>query len=437
MQNKKYQIMKRLYTFIILTCNIFTHNVNAQDSMFCRNIIHNLSSPLMHGRGCAYKGDSIAADFIKQKCIEIDLKSLSNDFYQHYTYPAYAMESECNITVNNQTLVAGKEYLICNFSSSIVQNDIPILYTTTKTVAIPDSLNKFIANHKNIISNCIIYIQNIDSPTKEEEKCLRSFKKINPFGSIGIIIGQKTLPMVSVSNYPEDYNSALIYVIDTLFNNKPSKISISFSNQLVDHNTQNVCAFVEGSEVKDSFIVFTAHYDHVGRMGKDVYFPGAHDNASGVAAVLDIAKYFQQNKPKYSIAFLFFSGEEAGIIGSSIFVENPLIPLDRIKLLVNLDMFCGGDEGIMVVNSQDKHTKIFYNKMLAINNANHYVSNIKSRPNAANSDHYPFSQHCPAIFIYTMGGKYGGYHDMYDNCEKCGLENYENIISLIVKSVVE
>ncbi len=427
--------MKRFYTIIILIYSAFTVNTNAQDSLFSRDIICQLASPQMHGRGCAYNGDSIAADFIKQKCIEIGLKPLTSNFYQAYSYPAYAMEEECRISVNDHILIPAKEYLICNFSSSINKDNIPILYTDIKTMA--DSLQYFVEKHKSYIGECMIYISNNAKLSKDEKKILHSLKKVNPFGSMGIIIGQKTLPMVSVSNYPENYNSALIYAIDTLFDSKPSKISISFYNQLVNHNTQNVCALIEGSEVKDSFIVFTAHYDHVGQMGKDVYFPGAHDNASGVAAVLDIAKYFQQNKPKYSLAFLFFSGEEAGLMGSSMFVNHPLIPLNKIKLLVNLDMFCGGDEGIMVVNSQDKHTKVFYNKMVAVNNINQYVANIKSRPNAANSDHYPFSQHCPAIFIYTMGGKYGGYHDIYDSCNKCGLENYENIISLIINAIVK
>lgn len=427
--------MKRFYIIIIFIYSAFTVNTNAQDSLFCRDIIGQLSSPQMHGRGCAYNGDSIAADFIKQKCIEIGLKPLTSNFYQAYSYPAYAMEEECRISVNDHILIPAKEYLICNFSSSINKDNIPILYTDIKTMA--DSLQYFVEKHKSYIGECMIYISNNAKLSKDEKKILHSLKKVNPFGSMGIIIGQKTLPMVSVSNYPENYNSALIYAIDTLFNSKPSKISISFYNQLVNHNTQNVCALIEGSEVKDSFIVFTAHYDHVGQMGKDVYFPGAHDNASGVAAVLDIAKYFQQNKPKYSLAFLFFSGEEAGLMGSSMFVNHPLIPLNKIKLLVNLDMFCGGDEGIMVVNSQNEHTTVFYNKMVAVNNINQYVANIKSRPNAANSDHYPFSQHCPAIFIYTMGGKYGGYHDIYDSCNKCGLENYENIISLIINAIVK
>ena len=429
--------MKRLYIIIILICNIFMHDVNAQDSLFCRNVIRHLSSPEMHGRGCAYNGDGIAAEFIRLKCIEAGLRPLSESFFQPYSYPAYAMDGECSITINGNTLKPGKEYLICNFSAPVNESNIPILYTDAKIMAIPDSLQYFVEKHKTYIGDCMIYIDNNDISGKEEKKLLHSFKKVNPFGSKGIIIGQKNLPMVSVSNYPEDYNSALIYTVDTLFCSKPSKISISFSNQLVDHNTQNVCAFIEGSEVKDSFIVFTAHYDHVGRMGKDVYFPGAHDNASGVAAVLDIARYLQQNKPEYSVAFLFFSGEEAGLMGSSLFVNHPLIPLNKIKLLVNLDMFCGGDEGIMVVNSQDRHTKVFYDKMVAVNNTDHYVANIKSRPNAANSDHYPFSQHCPAIFIYTMGGKYGGYHDIYDSCNKCGLTNYENIISLIINAVLK
>jgi Zn-dependent M28 family amino/carboxypeptidase len=230
---------------------------------------------------------------------------------------------------------------------------------------------------------------------------------------------------------------SLINVIDSLFSAKPETIQINYSNELRLHTTQNVCAMISGSEVPDSIIIFSAHYDHVGTLGSKTYYPGAHDNASGTAAVMDIARYFSANPPKYSVAFLLFTAEEAGLLGSSYFVMNPLFSLKKVKMAINLDMFCGGDDGLMVVNSQAKETKPFFDRMKELNEVNRYVKELKSRPNAPNSDHYFLSMHCPAIFIYTLGGRYGGYHNVYDTCEECGLENYQNIINLIIQSVAD
>ena len=151
-----------------------------------------------------------------------------------------------------------------------------------------------------------------------------------------------------------------IHSIDSLFAEKPKHRSRSFSNEAIIHTTQNVCAYIRGTEVADSFIVLCAHYDHLGSIGNKTYYPGAHDNASGVAALIDIANYFSKKPHKYSIAFLFFCGEEAGLIGSGYFVKHPLIPLDKIKALINIDMFCGGNEGIMIVNAKSDETQPIY-----------------------------------------------------------------------------
>jgi Zn-dependent M28 family amino/carboxypeptidase len=150
---------------------------------------------------------------------------------------------------------------------------------------------------------------------------------------------------------------------------------------------------------------------------------------------MDFARHFAQNPAEYTTVFLLFSGEESGLRGSRYFVENPLIDLSKVKLVLNLDMFCGGDEGFTVVNSDGENTKWFYDNLVRINDEQHLVSQVKPRSNAANSDHYFFSLKCPAIFIYTMGGRYGGYHHFTDTCESCGLENYNRIFSLILQAL--
>ena len=194
------------------------------------------------------------------------------------------------------------------------------------------------------------------------------------------------------------------------------------------YRSQNVCGYFPGKT--DTMIVFTAHYEHLGMHG-DTIFYGAHDNASGTAAVMDLARMASGKHCHYTYVFLFFSGEESGLIGSRHFTEHPLIPLDKVKLLVNIDLFCGGDEGLMVVNANAPETKPYVDMLEALNNQYHYAAKIARRDNARNSDHYYFSSHCPAIFLFTLGGPFGGYHSPADTCDGCGLDNYINNMTLL------
>lgn len=195
------------------------------------------------------------------------------------------------------------------------------------------------------------------------------------------------------------------------------------------YRSQNICGYIPGES--DSMIVFTAHYEHLGMNGDTVFY-GAHDNASGTAAVLDLARHFNLQRGHYTYVFLFFGGEEAGLVGSRYFVENPLIKLSKVKLLINIDLFCGGDEGLMVVNANSRETAPFVDLLQSVNDRSGYAAKISRRDNAPNSDHYFFTTECPAIFLYTLGGPFGGYHSPSDSCNGCGLGNYSNFMTLLL-----
>lgn len=195
------------------------------------------------------------------------------------------------------------------------------------------------------------------------------------------------------------------------------------------YRSQNVCGYLPG-EV-DTMVVFTAHYEHLGMSG-DTIFYGAHDNASGTAAVLDMARVLSERQRHYTYLFLFFGGEESGLVGSRYFVEQSVVNLSKVKLLINIDLFCGGDDGLMVVNADDSRTKPYVDLLQSINDTRGYAAKVGRRANAANSDHWFFTNHCPAIFIYTLGGPYGGYHSPTDTCEGCGLGHYNDFMSLLL-----
>lgn len=119
----------------------------------------------------------------------------------------------------------------------------------------------------------------------------------------------------------------------------------SFLSMMVRANSQNIIAVVEGSDpvLKDEYIIIGAHYDHIGwkeKDGKKIIYNGADDNASGTAAIIELARLFNENKDliKRSIVFIAFGAEESGLIGSKYFVNDSIIPLSKIKCMFSLDM---------------------------------------------------------------------------------------------------
>src|SRR5439155_15350473 len=112
--------------------------------------------------------------------------------------------------------------------------------------------------------------------------------------------------------------------------------------------TQNIVALLPGRDpaLGGQIIVIGAHIDHLGRSTVGALDPeagnairnGADDNASGTAAVMEIARILSVNPPKRSIVFANFSGEELGLLGSQWFVSHPVVPLDHVVAMINFDM---------------------------------------------------------------------------------------------------
>jgi Zn-dependent M28 family amino/carboxypeptidase len=272
-----------------------------------------------------------------------------------------------------------------------------------------------------------------------DPKKLDYFKRLrsNPFNAAGIIEIEKKLTWDQspvLSKYPKVKISG-----DSLYRYNGYRKTKGFGriwseNTFVpNYSSQNVIAFIPGRIHPDSFIVFSAHYDHLGYMGKNVYFPGANDNASGCAMLLSLAKYYTmpEHRPKYTVVFIAFGGEEVGLIGSKYFTEHPVIPMRNIRFLLNMDIMGTGEEGITAVNGT--LFKEEFDALKRINTEENLIADVKMRGKAANSDHYYFSEKgVKAFFIYTMGG-IKAYHDIYDRAETLPLNEFEDLFRLITK----
>ncbi len=121
-----------------------------------------------------------------------------------------------------------------------------------------------------------------------------------------------------------------------------AKATVNIKNDNLECDSKNLIGYIPGSKYPDEYIVYTAHWDHLG-IGNvvegDSIYNGALDNATGVAAVLSIAKAFAESeqKPERSVVFLFVTAEEQGLLGSEYYVKNPIFPLAKTVCNLNMD----------------------------------------------------------------------------------------------------
>ena len=374
--------MKIFFIILIILSGI---NTKAQDISYNRKIVDTLSSSNFWGRGYTKDGMQKAADFLAKEFKNLGLKPLDQKNYlQKFTYSANTFPGNMEVTVNDKKLRPGVDFLVSADSHSnkgkgkLEQKD---------SVTFIDAADKIIITLENKLT--------WDASQKEE-------------------------------------NYTIIQLDKKRFLEIPTSIKVNIENKIIKKfDAANICSMVPGTQKPDSFIFITAHYDHLGGMGRDTYFPGANDNASGVALLLSLAKYYATHPQKYSIGFILFAGEEIGLLGSKYYTEHPIIPLKNIRFLTNTDLAGTGEEGITVVNASVFPKE--FALMNKINDENKYLVSIGARGKAANSDHYWFTElGVPAFFFYTKGG-IAAYHDVFDRAATLPLNEQADLMQLMIK----
>lgn len=228
-----------------------------------------------------------------------------------------------------------------------------------------------------------------------------------------------------------------------------NKISIEVDRIASDPSSENVIGYVEGTDLKDEYIVISAHYDHLG-MHKGKIFYGADDDGSGTVALLELAQAFTIAKrsgfaPRRSIIFCAFSGEEKGLLGSGYFVKNSLVPLNKIVLNLNIDMIGRMDSTYTALNNPNYVYPIGSNKLASglkplLEQCNNTYTHLKldyryDDPEDKNrfyyrSDHYNFAKNdIPVVFFFN--GTHSDYHKSTDTIEKINFAKMQTITRLV------
>lgn len=209
----------------------------------------------------------------------------------------------------------------------------------------------------------------------------------------------------------------------------------------------NILTLIEGSDsiLKNEYVFLTAHYDHLGKKGDDIY-NGADDNASGTSALLEVARAFTKAKqanmnPKRSVVIMWVAGEEKGLLGSNYYVENPIYPLKNIVAEINMDMI-GRDDVYHEGHSNYVYTigstmlsmpldSIVKSASTKVKIELDYRYNKKDDPKRYyyRSDHYNFAKNgIPSVFFFDGG--HDDYHRPSDTVDKLNYNKIRKIAQL-------
>lgn len=400
-----------------------------EEKAFIRERVQKLAAPEMLGRGYIDDGCGKAAKYIADEFHNYGVKplpALNGSYFQNYAFPINTYPGKMEVKINGKLLKPGHDYIINAASSGRKMNE-PAKMKKVKLGFIKDSASWEQVKAK-FKPGGVYYLQDADTPGKHLKLGIRRFATELPDG-VFVVPKHGKLTWTANQNLVP---GTIIYIEDTVLPKKPKKVQVDIEHKFIEEfNAKNVVGYVPGTDEPDSFIVFTGHYDHLGCMGREAIFYGASDNASGTSLVMYLANYFAKNPQRYSIAFMLFSGEEAGLLGSEYYVDNPEFPLEQIRFLVNLDMTGDASKGITVVNGVSHEPE--FALLEELNGDSTYVKTIKKRERTSNSDHYHFSKEgVPAVFIYGMG-TIGHYHDVFDVAEDVNLDSVDKFAQLLIK----
>lgn len=402
--------------------------IGAQTLDQARKDVQTLCSDPMAGRGYQANGHGLAAKFIAERFSEIGLEPWSPDsvtgrltWFQSFNFQVNSVDS-LFLKVNNKTLRPGHDYILHPFSGSARGK----YKAKDLEYGMGEDWEASKAQNKAVLLR-LGYPPHYDQDSRSREMFTSqtefAFKlEMAALYKPALMMIRKEKLTAGLASQALSY--PIIEIHKSALPKKIKSVEADIQTKTQEVSTFNVMGCVPGSQFPDSLIIVSAHYDHLGKQGEAI-FRGANDNASGIAFMLALAGELQkpENQPACTIVFIAFGAEEGGLKGSKYFVDHLNSSLKtRIKYVLNFDLMSNGNEGICLVAGTDfpalaDKVKVALPKEIP----------LELRPNAPNSDHYPFIKAgVPALFTYTKGGP-AWYHDVYDVPEVLVFPQWENL----------
>jgi len=451
----KINLVSLIFSFSIIFIGNASAQYNATDSATEARLYHDifiLASDSLQGREAGTPGEQMAADYISKQMHAIGLLPKGNHDSSYLSgfrmnYPVIFKDAK--LRVNNIDFKYNEEFGATDLSSSG--------YVTAPLINIGKGIagadyDTLHTNQLNDIKGKIVFID-IDRSAKEDkaellEDITSRVKSAVKNGAVGVIIHNTTRkPTEDIlfgSPFTDSLNVPVVYIARLPFN-KIIKINqgtctIEVKIERTVSEPVNVVGWIDNKSSKT--VVIGAHFDHLGiikaKSGKDKTLQihnGADDNASGTAALLELARWAVTDKSlKYNYIFAAFSAEEKGLLGSKYFCSKPWVNNNNIVYMLNMDMVgrlgCQGDTiRALGIASSTVWDQVFD----TIKHPDFAVKKINGAPSF--SDHAPFlKKSIPALFFTT--GLHPQYHTPQDDTELINFKGMAEIESYLKNFII-
>ena len=410
--------MKKLFVLLLALSAL---QLQAQDMAHYKKIVGELSSAKYQGRGYAKGGANKAGRYLQK---EFEKAGADHVILQPFTIDINTFAGKAKMWADGKRLRTGVDFSMREYSPG-VKGEFKVYHVDTLHFD-GDKLLEELSRPEN--EGCLVCCDFWF--TYKHRGVFSKLQKAGECPNAGLLYTWEA-PIKFFKAYGEKVvDKPIIWVTPQAIEGVKS-VKVNVENEfLKSYELFNVIAKVEG-ERHDSCYVFTAHYDHLGNLGRKVYYPGANDNASGTAAIVTLAAHYARNKPRYDMYFVAFSGEDANLRGSTFFAEYPLVPLQQIKYLFNIDMI--GDDNPALYCEVSETGMPQFGRFEAINEELGLFSALDRGELAANSDHYPFAvRGVTCIFLENKeGSAFPHYHTPADNLKTIRWDSYEPLFKLV------
>ena len=396
--------------------------LGAQDMKHYKKVVKELSSAKYQGRGYARGGANKAGKYLEKEFRKAGVDEVS---LQPFTIDINTFCGDMKMWADGRKLKAGVDYSMREYSPE-VHGQFPVYHLDTLNFN-PDAIFADLARPE--YANCMVTCEYMFSYNHKEVFSRLQSKEDAP--AVAGFLYTWTSPIKFYKAYGDHVVDKPIVWVTPEAVEGVRTVRLDVDNEfLEDCGLFNVIAKVEGAR-HDSCYVFTAHYDHLGNLGRRIYYAGANDNASGTAAIVTLAAHYARHRPEFDMYFIAFSGEDANLRGSEYFAQNPVVPLEQVKYLFNIDMI-GDNNPVQYCEVSDAGMRGF-ELFERINGAKGYFKALNRGELAANSDHYPFAERgVPCIFLENEeGDAFPFYHTIFDTWKNAVFDSYEPVFKLV------
>ncbi|MBU0475762.1 MAG: M20/M25/M40 family metallo-hydrolase [Bacteroidetes bacterium] len=471
--------MKKTYLLLLVLFVLVFQNVNAQYQITSENLIKTvsyLSSKELQGRLGGSKGYFEAANFMANEFAEIGLIPFNkNSYFQNLKveYNQILPKAEFSIYKDGNFIKKynlGKDYVFRGFSGAGDINAQVVFAGYGISIQEYDDYKNIDVKGKIVLVfkyNPKWKIDGVNFPSslpREKARVAREHGAVgimfisfpndkNPQQPIGSTMHgngeQVNIPQIHidlpVANEFFEGSKYTLKELQTKIDSEKTNLSFALKSEakifveteyVKDKETVNVIGIYPGSDekLKDEFVILGAHLDHVGGQAGEIYFPGANDNASGSASVLEVARMFAKNKleTKRSVMFVLFSNEESGLEGAEYLANNLGFDSNKVTAMLNMDCIAHGDS-IQLGNGNSAPNLWQMAKKIDSENAKLSIINTWS---GGGADATPFHEkRIPSLYFVTKNS-YTHLHCLTDTPKTLNPKLYEGITNLAYLTIL-